>query len=225
MVISRGNGQEGRTSVVRGGEHHLGVKTHAARNLGTQTAQRAAWHADGQEEVCRKIQVGEKLAVPVARRGSYQRGCGCVGVLVGLLATEQEVEVVGHHEEGPGGSQLLGVLALEGVELVGRVKRLVLYARARVVLLEGEGARVLELLSNALCACIAVAHGLAKTTVLGIEQDKVHAPGVNAYRSGREALFVCGGQPVENALPQGIDVPTQMPRALHKAVLKAMDLG
>ena len=30
---------------------------------------------------------------------------------------------------------------------------------------------------------------------------------------------------VKDALPQGVDVPAQMPRALHKAVLKAVDLG
>ena len=93
------------------------------------------------------------------------------------------------------------------------------------MLLEGQRTRALKLLANALGACVAVAHGLAKATVIGVEQHEVHAPGVNTYRSGREALLVCGGQPVENALPQGVDVPAQMPASLDKAVLKAMDLG
>jgi hypothetical protein len=124
-----------------------------------------------------------------------------------------------------GGGKLLWVLVLEGAELVGRVERLVLYARARVVLREGQHARTLKLLANALGARVAVANGLADAAVLGVEQDKVHAPGVDANGCGREALLVRGSEAVKDALPQGVDVPAQMPRALHKAVLKAVDLG
>ena len=210
---------------MRGGKHHLGVEAHTARDLRAQAPQRAARHAHGQEDLCRKAQAAEKLAVPVARRCPHQRRCGRVGVLVGLLAAEQEVEVVGHHEEGARGGQLLGVLALEGAELVGRVERLVLYARARVVVREGQHARALKLLAHALGARVAVANGLAKATVMGVKQHEVHAPGVNAYRGGRETLLVCGRQPVEDALPQRIDVPAQMAIAAEEAVLEAVDLG
>lgn len=40
-----------------------------------------------------------------------------------------------------------------------------------------------------------------------------------------EALLVRGSEAVKDALSTGVDVPAQMPRALHKAVLLPVDSG
>lgn len=101
-------------------------------DLGTQVTQRAVSHAASrQEDVCRKAQAGESSLVPVRDVAPPAVVVDALVVLVGLLAAEQEVEVVGHHEEGVGGGKLLWVLVLEGAELVGRVERLVLHVCAR----------------------------------------------------------------------------------------------
>ena len=96
---------------------------------------------------------------------------------------------------------------LQRHQLVDCVELLVLDAGAGVMLGKGQTVVTLQRLAHALCALIAVSHGIADTLAVSVQQHKVHGPCINADGGGGVPGIMGGLQAVHNFSRQGIDIP------------------
>ena len=119
--------------------------------------------------------------------------------------------------------ELFGVVALQGEQLVERVERLALDARALVDLRgvhDGIRQRV-----DALRAFVAVRHRVADELLLRIEQHKIHAPGVDAERFRLEACLACGSKSCHHFVKEHLDVPAIVTVDAFLDVVEAVNFG
>ena len=199
VFVPGGHGQKGGAGVVGGGQQHGTVETGCLPDRGGKVAEDLPRHADRLEDAPRQTQPGDEFIVPVPAFGPHQRGGGSVGVFVGGHAGQLVVQVIRHHQEGPGRGQLLGMLPLEGGELIGGVEGLVLDAGAGVVL--GKGQHRLQAGPFALGPAVPVGHRVAKDAAVFIQQHKVHGPGVDAQCGGDVPGGPAGAQALQHAVP------------------------
>ena len=190
-------------------------------HLRREPAEHDARHHGLLDQTGRDAETRHQLAVPVAGRRVEQARRGGVGVLVRRDAREPPVEVVGNREQALGARELVGVLLAEGHELVDRVERLTLDARAPVQLLGGDGD--VDELGDALRASIAIRDGVADELALAVEQHEVAAPGVDADGQRRcPRRRVAGPESRDDLVCQRLDVPAVVtvhaPLAVDEAV-------
>ena len=202
----------------------LGIKADLCLHRRGQMPQHGTRRFDGLEDAARQAEPLQQRIVPVFAVCADQCRCTGVGILIGGHAAEQVVEVVRHHQEGPGGCQLLGVFLLEGHKLVDRIERLVLDAGAGIMLGKGQAVLLFKRLADALGALIAVGHGIADALPRLVQQNEIHRPGVNADGCGGKPGVVGSAQAVDDLSGQCVDVPAEVTVLALDAVLKAVDL-
>ena len=113
---------------------------------------------------------------------------------------------------------------LQRHQLVDCVELLVLDAGAGVMFGKGQTVITLQRLAHALCALIAISHGIADTLAVSVQQHKVHGPGINADGGGGVPGIMGGLQAVHNFSSQGIDIPAQVAVFPSDTIFKAVDL-
>ena len=207
---------------MRGGQHDLSIEAHALPHLGRKPAHHRAGHGDVAEQACRGASRLERSSIPGTRAGVDEVRGGGVGVFVDHVAREQVIQVFGHHEEAVCRLKLIGMLGGQRRQLVDRVERLALNARGTVQVLQAD-ARV-HVGGDVVRAGIAIRHRIADASTLSVDQDEIHAPGVDADRLGDLAGFAAFLQADQNVLPDHIDVPAIVPAAAHLHVVEAVHL-
>ena len=223
VVILGGNGQEGRASVVRGRQHHGRGVTDLLGDVGRELAEHGAGHGRLQEDALGNTKARKDLGVPRALLGVEHAGSARVGVLVGLDAGQTPVEIVGDHQEGTSCLELLGMLVLEGEQLIERVERLTLNAGAGIDL-----GRIHNLVGNfvdAVSAGIAVGDRITDDLVVLIEQHEINTPGIDSD-GGRSlsGLILDGAQACDNMVEQSLNVPAVVAVYALLLVIEAVDL-
>ena len=116
------------------------------------------------------------------------------------------------------------MLFFERHQLVDCVELLVLDAGAGVMFGKGQTVVTLQRLAHALCALIAVSHGIADTLAVSVQQHKVHGPGINADGGGGVPGIMGGLQAVHHFCRQGVNIPAEVAVYAADAVLKPVDL-
>ena len=220
--IAGGHGQIGAACVMGGRQHHARVVADGAGDLGAHGPQARAGVGDVAEQPARNVEGLHDRLVPCASLRIQKAGGGGIGVLDGLLPREQEVQVVGNHEERVGRNKLLGMLALKCQQLVDGVEGLALQAAAAVQLLGGHDG--IGHLVHASRTGVAVGHGIAHQVVLGIQQHEVDAPGVDAHRFRGKARLLAEGKAPHQLARKQLHIPAVVAVPAHLAVVEAVHL-
>ena len=222
LVVARGDGEEGAAGVVRGGQDDLRVKAHDGLHGGGEAAQRRAGHLELAEDAARKAELVDHVPVPVLRARVDEVARRGVRVFVRHLAREDEVQVLRHHQEALRLLDLLGVLLLEGGELIDGVEEHLLDSAARVELVGGDR-RVHERV-RALRAFIAVGHHVGAGQALLVKENEVDAPGIDADRGGDFADLLALGDALQHAARECLVVPAVVSVLADLRVVEAENL-
>ena len=226
-VGGRGHGVVGAGGVVAGDGDDLGGREGGEFGEGADFAEFGAGEDGFGEPVGRDAEVVESGARPVRGVDVEELGGAGDGQLVGHLARQEEIEVVGEEEAAGGEVGDRGVSCDGFFELEGGVVEDVGDAGGGVDAFEG-GAGVGEALESGLGAVVAVCMNRIHEAAGVVDEGVVNAPGVHAD-GGEFGAFGEGGdggaESGEDLGPEAGDVPIVVVAEGLEGVGKAVDFA
>ena len=214
--------QHGGTGVVRGRKNHTAVKAKFRLKLRAQGTKHKARLLRFGENPARQAETVDQFKIPGARFRVKQLGGARVGIFRSHISRQQVMQVVGDHQQMLRLFEQFGLLRFHGHQLVNGIEDLLLDSCARVQFFLGD-----------LCAqdfvhpggmAVAVGHGVAQPVSLGVEQDKINAPGVHAHARRNFSDLRTAAQSRADLPEQCVRVPAAAAICIFGSVRKAPHL-
>ena len=206
---------------MRGGCNDAAVEADRALHLRRQLTKNRSGQNDLAEHVLREAEPLDQFMIPLPRIRIQKLARAGLGVLVRLAAAEPPVQIVRRHEEGFCRFQLFRMLQFQRHKLVDRVIGRLLDACSVVKRLRRNDLRHLRI--HAVCPAVAVADEITDRAVAFVQQNKIHAPCVDADAVGNLSQLLAAAHSFKNVRKDRVIVPAEMTVFLGHAVGKAVN--